>query len=139
MSIHSITLLWYSKWEGTNFSCSESSFEVAYDVFTLISDLEIAEALIKAIESSSSSSIKIITSSHADRYIGTFYQGNNQLQEQKKYVNILLALMTHRNVCKLLLPLWSIGKINIKSFTSQTLGQINKNKSSKKKEMVSWF
>lgn len=137
MSIHSITLLWYSTWEGTNFSCSESSFEVAYDVFTLISDLEIAEALIKAIESSSW--IKIITSSHADRYIGTFYQGNNQLQEQKKYVNILLALMTHRNVCKLFLPLSSIGKINIKSFTSQTLGQINKNKSRKKKEMVSWF
>lgn len=137
MSIHSITLLWYSTWEGTNFSCSESSFEVEYDVFTLISDLEIAEALIKAIESSSW--IKIITSSHADRYIGTFYQGNNQLQEQKKYVNILLALMTHRNVCKLFLPLSSIGKINIKSFTSQTLGQINKNKSSKKKEMVSWF
>ena len=66
--------------------------------------------------------------------MGTFYQGNNQLQEQKKYVNILLALMIHRNVCKLLFPMSSSGKINVKSLITQTVREINKNKSSKKKK-----
>ena len=44
--------------------------------------------------------------------------------------------MIHRNVCKLLFPMSSSGKINVKSLITQTVREINKNKSSKKKKKL---